>query len=121
VFGCNSGGLDHVSVVMLRFPDRNHFLFNLKDTFMRTLSVLAALAFALSLTAAAQVPAPDQAAQSAQPAPQAARPPIMPATPPAPTVVSPALTGPVTYTCSDAKKGAVALTPSSLISGTSAG
>ncbi len=88
---------------------------------MRTLSVLAALAFALSLTAAAQVPAPDQAAQSAQPAPQAARPPIMPATPPAPTVVSPALTGPVTYTCSDAKKGAVALTPSSLISGTSAG
>ena len=86
------------------------------------------LVFALSLSAAAQTPAQSPAqsapAQSAPPAaapPRAARPPVMPATPPAPTVVPPALAGPVTFTCGAAKKGATALTQSTLFTPANAG
>jgi lysophospholipase L1-like esterase len=85
---------------------------------MRTFSALAAIAiaFALGLTAAAQdSPAP--------------LPPLSPAEVRAgmapgavvPTVVPPALPGPVTYTCGAAKKGAAALTPATLFTGKSAG
>ncbi len=68
------------------------------------------LAFTLTVTLTAQTP--DSAA------PAAPRPPRTAAAAPAPivaTVVPPALTGPVTYTCGPAKKGAIALTSTSLL------
>ncbi len=86
---------------------------------MRVLPCFFALAFTVSLCAIAQAPAADSAAPAAPP--RAARPPVMPSTPPPPTVVPPALPGPVTYTCGTARKGATALMPTTLISGTSAG
>jgi lysophospholipase L1-like esterase len=89
---------------------------------------ISLLVFAFSLSAAAQTPAQSPAqsapAQSAPPAaapPRAARPPVMPATPPAPTVVPPALAGPITFTCGAAKKGATALTQSTLFTPANAG
>jgi len=90
---------------------------------MRALHGLFAIAFALTLNAAAQAPAPDSPDSSAAPAApaRAARQPVMPATPPAPTIVPAALPGAVTYTCGAAKKGQTALTPATLITGTSAG
>ena len=81
---------------------------------MRALTALFALT--LALAAAAQTPTTGESA-----APPAARPAVMPITPPAPTVVPPALAGPVTYTCGAAKKGATPLTSTTVISGTSAG
>jgi lysophospholipase L1-like esterase len=87
---------------------------------------ISLLAFAFSLSAAAQTPAqtpaPDQSApaQSTSPAapPRIARP---PAPPIVPTVVSPALAGPVTFTCGAARKGATTLAPTTLFTPTSAG
>jgi lysophospholipase L1-like esterase len=68
---------------------------------------LSALALAFTLSAAAQ---------DTPPAPSAARvrPPVMATAPPVPTVVPPALTGPVTFACGAAKKGATALTAATL-------
>jgi lysophospholipase L1-like esterase len=85
---------------------------------MRALTALFAFALALALTLSASAQAPESAAPA--PPPRPARP-VMPATPPAPTVVPPALPGPVAFTCGAAKKGATALTPASLVTGTSAG
>jgi lysophospholipase L1-like esterase len=45
----------------------------------------------------------------------------MPTTPPAPTVVPPALSGPVAYICGAARNGATALTPATLFTDKSAG
>jgi lysophospholipase L1-like esterase len=84
---------------------------------MRALTALFALAF--TLNASAQSPASDSPTPPAA-APRAVRP-VMPSGPIVPTVVPAALPGPVTYTCGAAKKGAIALTPATLISGTSAG
>jgi lysophospholipase L1-like esterase len=84
---------------------------------MRALTTF--FAFALTLSAAAQAPATDSPAPPVA-APLAARP-VMASGPIVPTVIPPALSGPVTYTCGTAKKGATALAPTTLISGTSAG
>jgi lysophospholipase L1-like esterase len=80
---------------------------------MRALPLIAlALAFTLSA-----------AAQEAPPAARAprVRPPVMPATPPVPTVIPPTLTGPVTYTCGPAKKGATSLSAATQFTPTNAG
>jgi lysophospholipase L1-like esterase len=82
---------------------------------MRVLPTLFALAF--SLHGVAQSPA---AVQSTPPPARAPRP-VMPTAPIVPTVVPPALAGPVTYTCGLAKKGATALTSATLFTDTSAG
>ena len=88
---------------------------------MRSFPRLAAL-LALTLTAAAQTPAPATPA-----APTPPRPPRAAAAAPAaivPTVVPPALTGPVTFTCGSAGKansGVVALTAATLSTEKSAG
>jgi lysophospholipase L1-like esterase len=83
------------------------------DPFMRALPRFLALAFALTLNASAQAPAADLPATA--PRPVQVAPPIVP------TIIPPALTGPVTYTCGTAKRGATKLTPATLISSTSAG
>jgi lysophospholipase L1-like esterase len=86
---------------------------------MRALPI-SVLALAFTLSAAAQPPATDSAA----PAPPARAPRTNAAAAPAPiipTVVPPALTGPVTYTCGPAKKGATALTATTQFSPASAG
>jgi len=88
---------------------------------------ISLLIFAFSLSAAAQTPAQAPAPDSSTPAqstPLAAAPPRVarpPAPPIVPTVVPPALAGPVTFTCGAAKKGATALTQSTLFTPTSAG
>jgi lysophospholipase L1-like esterase len=93
---------------------------------MRTLPI-SLLIFAFALSAAAQTPAQTPATDQSTPAqstPPAAAPPRVarpPAPPIVPTVVPPALAGPVTYTCGAAKKGATALTQSTLFTPTSAG
>jgi lysophospholipase L1-like esterase len=81
---------------------------------MRALPIIFALT--LALNAAAQPPTTDQAAP-----PRAARPPVMPTAPIVPTVVPPALTGPVTYNCGGAKKNAQGLFPTTLFTDKSAG
>jgi lysophospholipase L1-like esterase len=86
---------------------------------MRALSGFLALAFALTFTASAQAPTADSPANPAAAA-RIARP-VMATAPIVPTVVPPALAGPMTYTCGAAKKGATALTQATLVSGTSAG
>ena len=84
--------------------------------------LVSAALLALTLTAAAQTPAPATPA-----APTPPRPPRAAAAAPAaivPTVVPPALTGPVTFTCGSAgkaSKGIVALTPTTLSTPKSAG
>ncbi len=78
-----------------------------------TLSLIA-----LSLPAQAQTPAtsgPPQPPAASQP--DTSRQPA----PPAPTLVPPALTGPVTFTCGVARKGETALTPATVFTDTSAG
>ena len=88
---------------------------------------ISLLIFAFSLSAAAQTPAQAPAPDSSTPAqstPLAAAPPRVarpPAPPIVPTVVPPALAGPVTFTCGAAKTGATALTQSTLFTPTSAG
>ena len=82
---------------------------------MRVLLALFAFTFALSTTG--HTPAQDP---SASPAPRNARP-GKGAGPDIPTVVPPALTGPVTFTCGAARKGATALIPASLVSDSAAG
>jgi lysophospholipase L1-like esterase len=82
-------------------------------------AITAVLVFASTLSALAQAPPTDSAAPAAAP-PRAARP-VMATSPIVPTVVPPALSGPVTYTCGAAEKGNIALTPASLVSANSAG
>ncbi len=82
---------------------------------MRVLT--AAFAVAFTLNAAAQTPATD--ATPAQP-PRAARP-VMATAPIVPTVVPPALSGPVTYNCGAAKKNAEGLLATTFVSDKSAG
>jgi lysophospholipase L1-like esterase len=84
---------------------------------MRTLPALLAIAFALN--AAAQAPAPDASAPPAAP-PRVARP-VMATGPIVPTVIPPALTGPVTYNCGGAKKNTGGLLATTLASDKSAG
>jgi lysophospholipase L1-like esterase len=92
---------------MLGFLGRNSFQFP-KDKLMRLLPG-SLLALALTVTAAAQSPAPSAPPQ---------RP---PAAPIVATVVPPALTGQVGFTCARATKDAAVLTPATLVSNTSAG
>jgi lysophospholipase L1-like esterase len=80
---------------------------------------IAVFAFAFVLNAAAQAPATDPSAAPAQP-PRAARP-VMATAPIVPTVVPPALSGPVTYNCGSVRKNAEGFLPSTLVSGKSAG
>ncbi len=84
---------------------------------MRVLPALLAFSFALAATA--QTPATDSA--TPPPAPRAARPVMPPPAPIVPTVVPPALAGPVTYNCGGAKKTAVGLLASTVASDKSAG
>jgi lysophospholipase L1-like esterase len=81
---------------------------------MRALTIIFVLT--LALNAAAQTPATDPATP-----PRAARPPVMPTGPIVPTVIPPALAGPVTYNCGGAKKNAEGLLPTSLFADKSAG
>jgi len=87
---------------------------------------ISLLIFAFSLSAAAQTPAQAPAPDSSTPAqstPLAAAPPRV-ARPPAPPIVPPSCRRtrrPVTFTCGAAKKGATALTQSTLFTPTSAG
>jgi lysophospholipase L1-like esterase len=83
---------------------------------MRALPALLALAFALN--AAAQAPATDS---SAPPPPARAARPVMATGPVVPTVVPPALAGPVTYNCGGAKKNADGLLAATLFTDKSAG
>jgi lysophospholipase L1-like esterase len=83
---------------------------------MRVLPAL--FAFAFSLSAIGQTPATEP---SAKPVPTRNARPVMATGAVVATIVPAALTGPVTFTCGAAKKGATVLMPASLVSDTLAG